>query len=127
MIVSYRFSKFLHCICQDDVTTSSVDITSRNKLRGHVRENILGKVTEEILEICYGSGVMQQKVGMGVNIPPLGSMCVKLLTVNLPYYCHGGYTFYFEIINTRYDFIEKDIISIVMFKTRNLIRQPNTV
>ena len=73
MIMSYRFSKFLHCICQDEVTTSSGDVTSRNKLHGNVREKILGG----ILEICYGSGVMQQKVGLGVNIPPLGSMCVN--------------------------------------------------
>ena len=70
MIVSYRFSKFLHCICQDEVTTSSGDVTSRNKLHGHVREKILGKVTEGILEICCGSRVMQQKVGLGVNIYP---------------------------------------------------------
>ena len=28
---------------------------------------------------CYGSGVMQQKVGLGLNLtPPLGSMCVKV-------------------------------------------------
>jgi len=77
MIMSYRFSTFLHCICQDEVTTSSGYVTSRNKLHGNVREKIFGKVTEGILEVCYGSGVMQQKVGLGVNIPPLGSMCVN--------------------------------------------------
>ena len=62
--------KFLTWLCQDDDTTSSDDITSRNKLHGHVREKILGKVTEGIFEICYGSGVMHQKVGLGVNLPP---------------------------------------------------------
>ena len=62
--------KFLTGLCQDDVTTSSGDVTPRNKLHGHVREKILGKVTEGILEICYGSGVMQQKVGLGGNLPP---------------------------------------------------------
>ena len=53
--------KFLTGLCQDDVTTSSGDVISRNKLHSHVREKIWGKVTKGILEICYGSGVMQQK------------------------------------------------------------------
>ena len=60
-----KIMKFLTGLCQDDVTTSSGDVTSRNKLHGHVRENICGKVTEGILEICYGSEVMQQKVDLG--------------------------------------------------------------
>ena len=62
--------KFLTGLCQDDVTTSSGDVISRNKLHSHVRDKILGKVTEGIFKICYGSGVMQQKVGLGVNLPP---------------------------------------------------------
>ena len=62
-------------LCQDDATTSSGDVISRNKLYNHVREKILRKVTKGILEICYGSGVMQQKVGLGVNLPPL-VLCV---------------------------------------------------
>ena len=70
--------KFLTGLCQDDVTTSSGDVISRKNLYGHVRDKILGKVTEGIFKICYGSGVMQQKVGLGVNLPPPpGSMCVK--------------------------------------------------
>ena len=40
-------------------------------------EKMLWKFTEEVLEIYYGSGVMQQKVGMGLNLPLPGSMCVK--------------------------------------------------
>ena len=63
--------KFLTGLCQDDVTTSSGDVISRKKLHSHVREKILGKVTKGIFKICYGSGVMQQKVGLGVNLPPL--------------------------------------------------------
>ena len=55
---------------EDDVTTSSGDVISRKKLHSHVRDRILGKVTEGIFKICYGSGVMQQKVGLGVNLPP---------------------------------------------------------
>ena len=62
--------KFLTGLCQDDVTTWRGDVTSRNKLHSHVRKKILGKVTERILELCYGSGVMQLKVGLGVNLPP---------------------------------------------------------
>ena len=49
-------------------------------LHSHVRDKILGKVTEIIFKICYGSGVMQQKVGLRVNLtppPPPDSMCVK--------------------------------------------------
>ena len=57
--------KFLTGLCQDDVTTSSGDVISRNKLYSHMWGKIFGKVTEGILEICYGSGVMQQKVGLG--------------------------------------------------------------
>ena len=73
--------KFLTGLCQDDVTTSSGDVISRNKLHGYVWEKILGKVTEGIFEICYGLGVMQQKVGLGVNLPPPpGSMRVNLNT-----------------------------------------------
>ena len=63
-------TKFLTGLCQDDVTTSSGDVISRNKLHSHVRDKILGKVTEGIFKIGYGSGVMQQKVGLGVNLPP---------------------------------------------------------
>ena len=72
--------KFLTGLCQDDVTTSSGDVISRKKLHNHVRDKILGKVTEGIFKICYGSGVIQQKVGLGVNLPPppLGSMCVNM-------------------------------------------------
>ena len=62
--------KFLTGLCQDDVTTSSDDVISRNKLQSHVREKILGKVTKGILKIGYGSGVTQQKVGLGVNFTP---------------------------------------------------------
>ena len=72
-----KVMKFLTGLCQDDVTTSSDDVTSRKKSHSHVREKILGKVTEGILKIGYGSGVMQQKVGLGVNLPPLGSMRVN--------------------------------------------------
>ena len=61
--------KFLTGLCQDDVTTSSGDVKSRKKLQAYVREKILGEVTEGILRNCYGSGVMQQKVGLGVNSP----------------------------------------------------------
>ena len=62
--------KFLTGLCQDDVTTSNGDVMSRSKLHRHVREKILGKVTKGILEICHGSGVMQQKVGLGSFLPP---------------------------------------------------------
>ena len=65
-----KVMKFLTGLCQDDVTTSSGDVISRKKLHSHVRDKILGKVTEGIFKICYGSGVMQQKVGLGVNLPP---------------------------------------------------------
>ena len=71
--------KFLRGLCQDDVTTSSGDVVSRNKLHIHLRENFLGKVTKGILEICYGSGVMQQKSRLGVNLPPLDSMRVNVV------------------------------------------------
>ena len=67
--------KFLTGLCQDDVITSSGDVISRKKLHSHVRDKILGKVTEGIFKICYGSGVIQQKVGLGVNLPPL-VLCV---------------------------------------------------
>ena len=71
--------KFLTGLCQDDVTTSSDDVVSRNKLYSHVREKILGKVTEGILEIGYGSGVTQQKVFLGVNLPrPPLVLCVLI-------------------------------------------------
>ena len=63
--------KFLTGLCQDDVTTSRDDVISRNKLHSHVREKILGKVTKGIFKIGYhGSEVTQQKVGLGVNLPP---------------------------------------------------------
>ena len=62
--------KFLTGLCQDDVTTSNDDVISRNRLHRHVWEKILGKVTKGIFKIGYGSGVMQQKVGLGVNLPP---------------------------------------------------------
>ena len=57
--------KFLTGLCQDDVTTSSVDVISRNKLHSQVREKILGRVTKGIIEICHGSGVMQTNIGLG--------------------------------------------------------------
>ena len=50
--------KFLTGLCQDDVTTSSGDDISRRKLHNHVRDKTVGKVTEGIFKICYGSGVM---------------------------------------------------------------------
>ena len=62
--------KSLTGLCQDDVSTSSDDVISRKKLHSHVREKMLEKVTKGILEICYGSGVTQQNVGLGVNLPP---------------------------------------------------------
>ena len=65
-----KVMKFLTGLCQDDVTTSSNDVISRNKLYSHVRERILGKVTKGIFKIGYGSGVTPQKVGLGVNLPP---------------------------------------------------------
>ena len=71
---------FLTGLCQNDVTTSSGDVISRKRLHNHVRDKTLGKVTQGIFKICYGSGVMQKKVGLRVNLPPPpGSMCVKLL------------------------------------------------
>ena len=67
-----KVMKFLTGLCQDDVTTSSGDVTSRNKLDNQVREEIIGKIIEGILKICHGSGVMQQKVGLGsIFTPPL--------------------------------------------------------
>ena len=82
--------KFLTGLCQDDVTTSSGDVTSRNKLHSHVRKKVLRKVTKGILEICYGSGVTQLKiesivyhvlsqlrwrypVAIGFNLMPIGA------------------------------------------------------
>ena len=50
--------------------TGRDDVISKIKLHSHVREKILGKVTKGILKIGYGSGVTQQKVGLGVNLPP---------------------------------------------------------
>ena len=61
--------KFLTGLCQDDVTTPSGDVMSKSNY-SHVRKKILGKVTKGNLEIFHGSGVMQQKVGLGVNLPP---------------------------------------------------------
>ena len=69
--------KFMIRLCQNDVTTSSGDVISRSTLHSHVREEILGEDTENFLEICYGSGVMQQKVGLGSFLPPLGCMSVN--------------------------------------------------
>ena len=69
-------TKFLTGLCQDDVTTSSGDVISRKKLHSLVRDKILGKVTEGIFKICCGSRVMQQKVGLGVNLPPPLVLCV---------------------------------------------------
>ena len=68
---------FLTGLCQDDFTTSSGDVMSRNKLDSQVQEEIFGKVIEGILKICYGSGVIQQKVGLGSFLPPVGCMRVK--------------------------------------------------
>jgi hypothetical protein len=56
---------FLAGLCQDDVTTSNGDDISRNKFQIRVREKISRDVTKGILQICHGSGVMQQKVGLG--------------------------------------------------------------
>ena len=39
----------------------------KKKLHSHVREKILGEVTEGILKIGYGSGVTQQKVEITVE------------------------------------------------------------
>ena len=72
-----KVMKFLTGLCQDDVTTSSDDVISRKELYSHVQEKILGKVTKGILKIGYGSGVTQQKVGLGVNLPPL-VLCVLI-------------------------------------------------
>ena len=69
---------FLTGLCQDDVTTSSGDVISRKRLNGLVRDKLLGKVVEGIFKICHGSGVMQQKVGPRVNLPPL-VLCVLTL------------------------------------------------
>ena len=70
--------KFLTGLCQDNVTTSSDDVISRKKITQSCAEENFGKVIEGILKIGYGSGVTQQKVGLGVNLhPPLGSMCVN--------------------------------------------------
>ena len=76
--------KFLTGLCQDDVTTSSGDVISKIKLHIHVPDKFFGKVTGGISKIYYGSGVMQQKVGLRVNLPPLrvnlpplGSICGK--------------------------------------------------
>ena len=45
-----------------------VTLYQKNKLlHNHVREKILGIVTEEILEIFYGLGVLQQNVGLRVK------------------------------------------------------------
>ena len=57
--------KFLTGLCEDDVTTSSGVVISRNKLHCHGRERILGKVIKGISIIYYDSRVMQQKVGLG--------------------------------------------------------------
>ena len=67
---------WLTWLCQDDVTTSSGGVISSKKLHGHVTDKILGKVTEGIFKICYGSGVMQQKVGLGVNLLPPLVLCM---------------------------------------------------
>jgi len=56
---------FLAGLCQDDVTTSNGDDISRNKFQIRVREKISKDVTKGILQIFHGSGVMQQKVGLG--------------------------------------------------------------
>ena len=56
---------FLTGLCQDDVTTSNGDDILRNKLHNHVWEKISRDVIKTILQICHGSRVMQQKVGMG--------------------------------------------------------------
>ena len=71
--------KFLTRICQDDVITSSDDVLSRNKLHTHVRDKFVWKVSRGGLENCYGSEVIQQKVGLGWIYPsPLSSMRVNL-------------------------------------------------
>ena len=79
-----KVMKFLTGLCQDDVTTSNGDVIARKGLHGHVRDKILGKVTEGIFKICYGSGVMQQKVGLGVNLPP-SSLVLCVLNKSLPH------------------------------------------
>ena len=73
-----KVMKFLTGLCQNDVTTSSGDVISKKKLHSHVRDKILGKVTEGIFKIGHGSGVMQQKIGLGVNSPPSLVLCVLI-------------------------------------------------
>ena len=76
-----KVMKFLTGLCQDDVTMSSGDIILGNKLHSHVREEISGKITKGILDNGYGSGVMQQKVGLG-SFYPLGCVSVKLVYIS---------------------------------------------
>ena len=46
--------------CLDSKVNSKIKIYSV-KLQGHVRGNILRKITKGILQICHGSRVVQQK------------------------------------------------------------------
>ena len=61
--------KFLTRLCQDDVTTSRGDVISKKEVTYSCAGENLGEITKGNLEICYGSGVMQQKVGLGANSP----------------------------------------------------------
>ena len=82
--------KFLTGLCQDDVTTSSGDVISRKKLHSHVRDKILGKVTEGIFKICYGSGVMQQKSRPGGKFTPPPLVLCVLTGGSKSLWCHFG-------------------------------------
>ena len=66
---------FLTWLRQDDVTTSSGDVISGNELFNHMREEILGQIVKGFLKICYGSGVTQQKVGLGLIYPSPRLVC----------------------------------------------------
>ena len=76
--------KFWTGLCPDDVTTSSGDVISRNKLHSHMRGGkVLGKVTKGISEISHGSGVHAAKSRSGGKFtPPPGSMKVNLCNLS---------------------------------------------
>ena len=67
--------KFMTGLCQDDVATSSSDVTSRNK--SCLAENF-GKSHRRNLRnlLLFGSYAAKSWPG-GEFTPPLGSMCVK--------------------------------------------------
>ena len=68
--------KFLTGLCQDDVTTSSDDVISKNKLHRYVREKILGKVTKGIFKISlwFRSYAAKSRPG-GKFTPPWFYVC----------------------------------------------------